>query len=394
MRIGMILDKSFPPDPRVENEAVSLIKSGFEVYLFCLTYQDEKNTDINGIQVKRYRSNLMEYKLSALAYTVPFYKVLMARKISRFLHENRIDIIHIHDIRIAGAVFKANKSKLPTVLDLHDNMPEVMKLYPHLQKFPGKYIISPKKWKRKEELFIKRATNVITVSQEFVNEVVERTKISSKKIVLVPNSVLPSFYQKAIYNTDIEQKYENKNVILYVGDTHIRRGLITAIKALETIKKTIPNVKLVVVGKSTTDYILRQQVSELNLQKYVDFEGWQNVTLFPSYIKASTVCISPLLRNPQHDVAYANKLFQYMSLGKPLLVSDAIAQKRLVESVGSGWVHKANDNKDLAQKAIQIIENVSLQKELGKKGELFIKNEFNWDITSKALIDMYKSFKK
>jgi hypothetical protein len=34
-------------------------------------------------------------------------------------------------------------------------MPEVMKLYPHLQKFPGKYIISPKRWKQKEEEFIK-----------------------------------------------------------------------------------------------------------------------------------------------------------------------------------------------------------------------------------------------
>jgi len=38
MRIGMILDKIFPPDPRVENEAVSLVENGFEVYLFCLKY--------------------------------------------------------------------------------------------------------------------------------------------------------------------------------------------------------------------------------------------------------------------------------------------------------------------------------------------------------------------
>ena len=36
MRIGMILDKTFPPDPRVENEAVTLINHGFEVFLFCL----------------------------------------------------------------------------------------------------------------------------------------------------------------------------------------------------------------------------------------------------------------------------------------------------------------------------------------------------------------------
>jgi hypothetical protein len=34
MRIGMILDTPFPPDSRVENEAVSLIKADHEVFLF------------------------------------------------------------------------------------------------------------------------------------------------------------------------------------------------------------------------------------------------------------------------------------------------------------------------------------------------------------------------
>jgi len=37
MRIGMILDKTFPPDPRVANEAVSLIEKGHEVFLFCFS---------------------------------------------------------------------------------------------------------------------------------------------------------------------------------------------------------------------------------------------------------------------------------------------------------------------------------------------------------------------
>ena len=42
MKIGMILDDVFPPDPRVENEAITLINSGHEVFLFCLTYGNQK----------------------------------------------------------------------------------------------------------------------------------------------------------------------------------------------------------------------------------------------------------------------------------------------------------------------------------------------------------------
>ena len=391
MRIGMILDKTFPPDPRVENEAISLLKNGHEVFLFCLKYNNEKEEEIiKGIQVKRYKSNTLIYKSSALVYTVPFYTQLMSKKIFHFLTVHKIEAIHIHDIQIAEAVFKANiKLKLPTVLDLHDNMPEVIKFYPHLQKFPGKQLISPKKWKIKEEEFIQKATKIITVSQEFVNEVVERTHISKDKIVLVPNTVHRSFFENAIIDKTILQKYKNDFVILYLGDTALRRGLQTAIEGMSILKEKIPNCKLVIVGTNTTDFVLKEQVETLNLENYVDFQGWQNVKLFPSYIQASAICISPLLRNMQHDVAYANKVFQYMSFAKPVLVSSAIAQKNLIERTQAGLVHLENNPVDFAEKVLELYHNEQLQSQLGKNGQQFIEDEFCWEKTSEKLIDLY-----
>lgn len=391
----MILDKTFPPDPRVENEAISLIKNGHEVFLFCLKYnKKEGDVLIKGIQVKRYQSNKLEYKLSALAYTFPFYTNLMKRKIVHFLNKYKIEAIHIHDIRIAEAVFKANKTlKLATVLDLHDNMPEIMKLYAHLQKFPGKQLISPKRWKQKEEEFINKATKIITVSQEFIEEVVGRTKIARNKIVLVPNTVHQSFYKEAVIDNLIVDSYKNDFVILYLGDTGLRRGLQTAIEALVILKEKIPNVKLVIVGISSTDSILKQQVSELKLENYVDFQGWRDVSLFPSYIVSSKVCISPLLRNIQHDVAYANKLFQYMSFGKPVLVSDAIAQKNLIEKTNSGLVHLEKKAQDFANKVMQLYVDPELRDRLGSNGKQFVEEEFCWEKTSEKLIALYANLK-
>jgi len=391
MRIGMILDTAFPPDPRVENEAVSLVISGHQVYLFCLEYGDEKVSEIiNGIQVKRYKSSKFEYKLSALVYTIPFYTFLMQKKIDQFITETKIEALHIHDIRIAQAVFNANKKfNLPVVLDLHDNMPEVMKLYPHLQKFPGKYIISPKKWKQKEEEFIKKATKVISVSPEFIETLQMRLPSEKEKFILVPNTIRASFFEEYTVNASIIEKYKNKFVILYLGDTHVRRGLQTAISSVEKLKDKIPNIKLVIVGKNTTDVVLKQQVEDLKLYDFVDFEGWQNVALFQSYILSSAVCISPLHRNLQHDVAYANKIFQYMSLGKSLLVSDAIAQKRLIERTNSGLVHQEKDVKDFSDKILKLFSDEKLRTELGENGKNFVRNEFSWEQTSKKLLHLY-----
>ncbi len=391
MRIGMILDAVFPPDPRVENEAISLIEAGHVVFLFCLHYGNQKQCEIiNGIHVKRYVSNKIEYKLSALAYTIPLYTVFMKRKIINFIKINTIEALHIHDIRIAQAVFNANKKyNLPIVLDLHDNTPEVMKLYPHLQKFPGKYLISPKVWKTKEEEFIHKSDKVITVSPEFIDSLERRIPSSKNKLVLVPNTIRESFYTNYKIDKSIINRYKNKFVILYLGDTHLRRGLITAILSVEKLKDIIPHLKLVIVGKNSTDPILKKEVEVLKLNNYVDFEGWQNINLFQTYILASQICISPLHRNLQHDVAYANKIFQYMSLGKPLLVSDAIAQRRLVEKNNTGLVHKEKDAQDFSEKVLTLYNNEELRNELGRNGKEFIENTFSWEQTSKKLVHLY-----
>ena len=111
MRIGMILDKSFPPDPRVENEARVLMDAGFELFLFCLDFNGLSSSETHdGIEVRRYGSSSFEYRMSALAYTVPVYSFLLKGRIRRFLVENQIDVIHVHDMVVADAVQKAKPS--------------------------------------------------------------------------------------------------------------------------------------------------------------------------------------------------------------------------------------------------------------------------------------------
>ena len=391
MKIGMILDAEFPPDPRVENEAVSLINAGHEVYLFCLQYGQQKQSEvINGIQIKRFLSNNLEYKLSALAYTFFGYTFLMKRKIHRFIKENKVDALHIHDIRIAASVFSVNKKyKLPVVLDLHENRPEIMKFYPHLSKIPGKYLISPKKWKNKEEEFISKATKVVVVTLEAKDEILKRVVISSDNIIDVPNTVRKSFYINPKPVPEILNQYSNKFVLLYIGDTGIRRGLKTAIKATALLKNKIDTLKLVIVGKNSSDPVLKKLVKDLQIESYVDFLGWKDQSLFQSYILASDICISPLHRNLHHDTTYANKIFQYMSFAKPILVSDAIAQQKLVAKVNAGLVHKERDVKDFTHKILALYKSKPLRIELGAKGKYFVQNEFSWEETSKKLINLY-----
>ena len=99
MKLGMILDATFPDDARVSNECDELIKSGHEIFLFCLSYKKkfQKIEVYNGINIRRYFCSKIAYKSSALANDLPFYTIKMKKKIRHFVVNNNLNYLHVHD---------------------------------------------------------------------------------------------------------------------------------------------------------------------------------------------------------------------------------------------------------------------------------------------------------
>ena len=392
MKIGMILDAPYPIDPRVTNEAKALIKAGNKVFLFCLSYTKtfKKNEVVNGINVVRFYCSAITYKLSALAYTFPFYKWIMTRKIKNFIKEYNVDALHIHDLQIASSVFNANSNfNLNITLDLHENRPEVMKFYKHVNSFLGKLFIYPSKWKKAEERYCKSSNSVVVVTDLAKKELVERTKINEEKVLIFSNSVSKSFYTNTNIDNRIIKKYSNSFVLLYLGNTSKRRGLDTVIKAIPEVIKYITHFKLIIVGSSSYDQELVKLAKSYNVLKYIDFEGWKNENLFPSYIKAAHLGLSPLNNNLHHQTTYANKLFQYMSLGCPVICSNVKAQKVLLETYNVGLLFKTENSKDLVKQIVKLYSNKGLRKIMSKNCINAIQNHLNNDIISKSLVNYY-----
>ena len=387
----MILDTTFPIDPRVSNEASALIKKGHEVYLFCLSYKKKfiKEETINHINVRRYYCSTLTYKLSALAYSFPFYRVLMKNKISHFLKKNRIETIHIHDIQIASAVFSANKYNLPVSLDLHENRPEIMNFYKHVNSLIGKIFINPKKWKIAEEKYCNISDNVVVVTKSAKKELLKRVSVDPQKIIVFPNTVNKDFYNEYSVNKSILNKFSDNFVLLYLGNTSERRGLDLVMKSLPIIKDYIPNIKLVIVGSSSFDKSLLELSRKLKVESYISFEGWKDESYFPSYLSIANIGISPLKSNIHHDTTYANKIFQYMSFGVPLLASDVVSQEEIITKFKVGKLFVSENLESFINTLKNLYENKDSLEYYSKNGRIAIEKYLNNDIVSKELSSMY-----
>ena len=391
MRIGMILDAPFPIDPRVSNEASALISAGHDIYLFCLSYSKEfiEKEVIDSINIRRYYCSRLTYKFSALAYTVPFYKIVMSRKINNFLNTNNIDKIHIHDIQIASSVFKANSKSLPTTLDLHENRPEIMKFYKHVNSFLGKLLISPKKWKIAEEKFSKAANKIVVVTNAAKNELSKRIGLNKSKITVFPNTVRKSFYTDFDLDNSLIEKYRDNFILLYLGNTSERRGIRTVIKSLKFLKTKIPEIKFIIVGSSSYDNELKH-LSKINgVQNFIMFEGWKHESSFQSYLSVCDIGVSPLESNIHHDTTYANKIFQYMSFGCPMICTNVVAQKEIIEKYEVGELFSPGNVQEFSEKVLSLYNDVDKIKSYSLNSKNAIKNFLNNDIVSSEIVKLY-----
>ena len=136
--------------------------------------------------------------------------------------------------------------------------------------------------------------------------------------------------------------------------------MLTVIESLNIIRKTIPNIKLLIIGKSSFDDVLKNEIKKHDIEELVDFIGWVKETEIPNYLSISKLGLSPLHRNIHHDTTYANKIFQYISFGCPVVSSDVIAQSELVKKHNIGVVFEDRNVMDLTKKITQLYNEKDL----------------------------------
>ncbi len=388
----MILDSTYPDDARVTNECTELLKNKHEIHLFCLSFKKHfvKNEIINQINVHRYYCSKLTYKLSALANDISLYGNILKNKLNDFIKKSEVEILHIHDIQIAQAAISVSKSfGIKYNIDLHENRPEIMKYYKHVNSFFGKIFISPSRWKKAEESFVEKANKIIVVTENAKKELLSRVKIDQKKIVVYPNTVRNDFYKNKKFDKVLEKQYSKNFVITYVGNTSERRGLLTVIESLKIIRKTIPNIKFLIIGKSSFDDVLKNEIKKHDIEELVDFIGWVKENEIPNYLSISKLGLSPLHRNIHHDTTYANKIFQYISFGCPVVSSDVIAQSELVKKHNIGVVFEDRNVMDLTKKIIKLYNEKDLFEKFRANCIESIK-KLNNSVISNQLISIYE----
>lgn len=395
--IAMVVDNEFYGDIRVYNEAKVLTKNGFKVKVYCFIYgQQAYYQEIDGIEVHRIKMNRkLKNILFGIVNTFPLYYWLWAFFLSKRLSSSDVHAIHAHDLYMAKpAGMVARHLKVPLVLDLHENYSEAVRGYRWANKFPHRLIVQPKKWAKVENRFLKMANRIVVLSDNFAEQLMlKNPSLSRSSFWIYPNVV--DIEEMLAYRINPTNLNPQKNFnLLYFGGISERRGVYTCIEAIKILKEKINNIKLVLIGPidghEKEEFV--KKTRDKSTENHILHIPWIDISELPSYVNDCQICLSPIIKNPQHDSGVANKVFQYMLFSKPLIVSNCTPQAQIVIEGECGLVFESDNAQDLAQKIMQLHQNSDLQYTYGINGKKLVLSKYNTDYYGLMLANNYRTF--
>ena len=353
-------------------EAQTLAKAGYDVTLIV---QHDKNEVIDRIKI--------------IALSKPknrFYRILfLTRRVYKLALEQKADIYHFHDPELLPWMVRLkNKTEAKIIYDVHEDVPQdILSKHwiPKILRNPLSKIVDFYEKK------VAKRTDFIIVVNPLIKENFESRGI--KNIQVISNYPISEKFKevKEIKNNYFDQK-EKKTRLIFVGGLSEESGIKEIVEAVEFLKG---KAELLLVG-SFEDKKLEREVKEKSEfgVKFIGRVPHKRVFYYLNQADIGMVCFRPL-PNYINTGFGSNKLFEYMGVGLPVIVSDFPELKKIVEGNRCGICVNPLEPKEIAKAVEYLIEHPEEAKEMGENGRKAVLEKYNWENESKKLLKVYET---
>jgi len=352
-------------DQRVHKTCLLLMDCGAEVTLVGRILKNSLTLTDRPYQTKR--MNLIFSK------GLFFYAEFQVR-LFLFLLTNKADIYFSNDLDTLLPNFLISRIRRKyTIYDSHEYFTEV----PELQNSSFKKSI----WKKIEKFIVPKLDYCLTVN----DSIAELFRKEYKNKWLVVRNVPRKFNFNLKKTRNELNMPEDKFIFILQGSgINIDRGADEAIEAMQWV-----NGILYIIGSGDIFPLLKSKIKELNLQnKIVIIDKIPFIDL----MQYTTNCNMGITLDKDTNINYKyslpNKIFDYIQAGIPVLGTNLIEFKKVVDEYNIGEIIIDFNSKNLAQKMNEIILDEIKYKEL-KENTLKASNELIWENETKDLKKMF-----
>ena len=289
------------------------------------------------------------------------------------------DLYIFQDPGLLHCAVKLHKKGKKVLFDAHENYEEKMKSrfssrFPYLKAF--RKLFAKCWW-----LYEKRCISAIdgTVCADRTVQ-----KKYGDKSFLLPNMPSRLFYENLPERTADESVFR----LIYVGTLTWDRGIVETIQAMRICRHR--NIEFHVIG-DTSDEKLRDYIRNAEQTIWHGRVKWSNLKDYLVNADTGTILLQPTeayLYYPGENIV---KLWEYMSIGIPVLLSDFPALRELNENLKFGKNVQSDNLQEIANAIDWLIDHPEERRKMGKNGRACVQEHYNAHTYTKGLLEFIEN---
>lgn len=360
------------PDPRVEKQARTLARAGWQV--------SAVGWDRSGKLPKQEQRDLFSiYRTGPRAAFGTGFRNLVGLirwewDLLKWLWFNRSRYSHIHaadlDTLLPALILKY-LAKKRVVYDIFD-------FFADSRKGPAIF----KKVARNVEIWaIGLADAVILADQSRVGQI---HGAKPKYLEFILNS--PEFFQEATSSLE-KPSHSSPNLrIVFVGFLQEQRWLF---EMLDLVEKHL-DWHFDLAGFGDLEESLRARIKTIRNAKFHGRVSHTTAMELSAHADVLFAIYDPKV--PNHKYSSANKLFEAMMLGKPILVARGTGMDQMVEKYNLGFVVDYDSPEEVEKILLRVASwDIATKGAFAKRVRSVFHNHFSWEIMSKRLLKLYET---
>ena len=283
-------------------------------------------------------------------------------------------------VGITGIITKIFK-RIPTIFEIRDLWPESAIDTGVLKSnflIKSGYLV--------EKYSYKFADRINVLTPAFKRKLTAEKNVSADKIIFIPNGADLEIFKPLDNQDAIKGKLglKGKYVISYFGAHGVANQLENLLEVAK-ICLDIPDIQFVLIGAGMKKNELIEKAEREGIAN-VSFVDSQPKDVINEYCNASDICTAMLQKVETFKTVYPNKVFDYMSCAKPMVIGIDGVARELVENSSSGYYADPENPSEFKEKILELYNNRTNAIKMGWNGYNFVKENFDRKILAKNYI--------
>ena len=353
-----------------------------EVFVITSKVVNTPKTEQRG-NLRIFRTSL--FALKNLSYSKPWYivgaMICILFKSWCLIKREKIDLIHAQGFLsgILGYLLK-KITKKPYLITIQSA--DFSVYHPRLD-----IKIITKIYKKFEKAIFEKADFCHAVSN-YLGDHFRQYRV--KKIAVIPDGVSQEKFKLDPDKKETRKKlgFDTENLIICVSRLEYKNGTRDLIEAAKYLQGF--DFKIIICGNGSEMGKLKNMIKEFNLEKRVFLLGDILHSELPKYVACADIFVRPSLAEGFGIVFLEAMAAGLAIIGTPVGgIPDFLKDPSTNSGQATGLFCKPENPKSVAEKIQTLIEDKLLVQKLTQNGFNLVKNEYNWDIISQKIKNLY-----